>query len=156
MCRSIGFNDPEAIANWPHTLSRDGARTPMPWNADQPNFGFSDGTPWLPCDESHRSLSVDRQIGEPSSILNFTRDCLKLRREFEALRSGSIRIVEAGPQLLQFERACNSELLVCTFNLSDRSVGWAGRRGKVLLAAGDVDGGSLGAWSGIIEKLDCR
>ena len=25
------LHDPEAIANWPLTLSRDGARTPMPW-----------------------------------------------------------------------------------------------------------------------------
>ena len=24
------LHDPEAIANWPMTLSRDGARTPMP------------------------------------------------------------------------------------------------------------------------------
>ena len=33
----IGYDDlrdPEAIANWPLTLSRDGARTPMPWMAD--------------------------------------------------------------------------------------------------------------------------
>ena len=27
------LRDPEAIANWPQTLSRDGARTPMPWSA---------------------------------------------------------------------------------------------------------------------------
>ena len=29
-----GSVDPEAIANWPETLARDGARTPMPWVAD--------------------------------------------------------------------------------------------------------------------------
>ena len=34
--------DPEAIANWPQTLGRDGARTPMPWVASAPNAGFSD------------------------------------------------------------------------------------------------------------------
>ena len=27
------LQDPEAITNWPHTLGRDGARTPMPWAA---------------------------------------------------------------------------------------------------------------------------
>ncbi|MBU2417894.1 MAG: alpha-glucosidase, partial [Alphaproteobacteria bacterium] len=40
--------DPEAIANWPQTLGRDGARTPMPWSADQPHAGFSTAEPWLP------------------------------------------------------------------------------------------------------------
>ena len=42
------LKDPEAIANWPLTLSRDGARTPMPWEGDKLGLGFSDGTPWLP------------------------------------------------------------------------------------------------------------
>ena len=31
------LQDPEAIANWPLTLSRDGARTPMPWDANNCN-----------------------------------------------------------------------------------------------------------------------
>ena len=30
------LRDPEAIANWPLTLGRDGARTPIPWRADGP------------------------------------------------------------------------------------------------------------------------
>ncbi len=32
--------DPEAIANWPLTLSRDGVRTPMPWSSNAINGGF--------------------------------------------------------------------------------------------------------------------
>lgn len=30
------LKDPEAIANWPATLGRDGARTPMPWQSSAP------------------------------------------------------------------------------------------------------------------------
>ena len=37
------LHDPEAIANWPLTLSRDGARTPMPWN-DSACAGFGSTT----------------------------------------------------------------------------------------------------------------
>ena len=37
------LQDPEAIANWPHTLSRDGARTPMPWSAERPTSAFRAG-----------------------------------------------------------------------------------------------------------------
>ena len=54
------LKDPEAIANWPRTLSRDGARTPMPWNDAGPYLGFGDAKPWLPVGEAHRALSVAR------------------------------------------------------------------------------------------------
>ncbi len=39
------LKDPEAIANWPLTLSRDGVRTPMPWDHTAPHGGFTAGTP---------------------------------------------------------------------------------------------------------------
>src|SRR3546814_6085537 len=32
--------DPEARKNWPLTLSRDGARTPLPWAAEAAHAGF--------------------------------------------------------------------------------------------------------------------
>ncbi|MCP6105870.1 hypothetical protein NL392_35540, partial [Klebsiella pneumoniae] len=67
------LQDPEAIANWPLTLSRDGARTPMPWAADGENLGFGSGKPWLPAGETHRPLAVDRQERDPGSLLHFTR-----------------------------------------------------------------------------------
>ena len=35
------LQDPEAIANWPLTLSRDGARTPMPWAGDAAGRAFN-------------------------------------------------------------------------------------------------------------------
>ena len=37
------LKDPEAIANWPETQGRDGARTPMPWRSEAANAGFSQG-----------------------------------------------------------------------------------------------------------------
>src|SRR3546814_5752044 len=35
------LQDPDAILNWPVTLGRDGARTPMPWIGGAPDAGFS-------------------------------------------------------------------------------------------------------------------
>ena len=34
------LKDPEAIANWPETMGRDGARTPMPWSGRDSNGGW--------------------------------------------------------------------------------------------------------------------
>ncbi|MEM9234369.1 MAG: alpha-amylase family glycosyl hydrolase, partial [Pseudomonadota bacterium] len=52
------LQDPEAITNWPHTLGRDGARTPFPWKMDAPFAGFSDSSAWLKTDPAHARLAV--------------------------------------------------------------------------------------------------
>jgi len=145
------LRDPEAIANWPQTLSRDGARTPMPWNADVPNLGFSTGEPWLPAGETHRALAVDRQEQRADSLLNFTRRCLNLRGKVPALRHGSMHVVEAGDQLLVFERALGAQRLRCSFNLSADPVGWESG-GKALVETGATGDGALGPWSAVIEE----
>jgi len=147
------LQDPEAIANWPQTLSRDGARTPMPWNAAAPNLGFSTGEPWLPVGEAHAALAVDVQERSSNSVLSFTRECLGVRRNSPALRTGSMNVTEAGEALLAFERAANGERLRCSFNLSDRAVPFA-LAGKELLRAGHVDAASLGPYAAIIEQIE--
>jgi len=146
------LRDPEAIANWPQTLSRDGARTPMPWSSDAPNLGFSSGTPWLPLGEAHRTLAVDRQNSDPGSLLAFTRQCLALRKTRGALHHGSIKIVEAGSQRLVFDRMNGGETVRCTFNLSGDSAPFhpSGRR---VLATGEIGADALGPYAALIEEI---
>jgi alpha-glucosidase len=117
----VGFADlvdPEAIANWPHTLGRDGARTPMPWLADTPYCGFSQVKPWLPIDPRHHSLAVDRQESDPDSTLQVTRRLLSLRRDEPALRWGETRFHDLPAPLLGMERLYGNRRLLCLFNLS--------------------------------------
>ncbi|GAA3885707.1 alpha glucosidase [Sphingomonas limnosediminicola] len=144
------LKDPEAIANWPHTLSRDGARTPMPWQSDQPNLGFSSGEPWLPIGAQHRNLAVDRQQGS-GSILAFTRDCLTLRNNEPALRVGSMKVLDADDRRLVFERSEAGQRLRCTFNLSATPFPFEAK-GKVLMTSGPVEG-ELGRYSGVVEAI---
>jgi alpha-glucosidase len=110
------LRDPEAIANWPLTLSRDGARTPMPWDCAAPGMGFTTGTPWLPLGEAHRHLAVAAQERERDSVLNVTRRVLELRRTHPALRTGSSRVLAADERVLLLERADKAERLLCAFN----------------------------------------
>jgi alpha-glucosidase len=118
------LQDPEAIANWPETQGRDGARTPMPWRADLPFAGFSSAEPWLPMEPEHLPLAVDRQEADPSSVLNLTRRLVALRKARQALRTGSIRIVDAPAPLLAFERGEDADRLLCVFNLGDSEADW--------------------------------
>lgn len=111
--------DPEAIRNWPKTLGRDGARTPMVWRARGPHGGFSNIEPWLPVDPRHSALAVDQQEGDPRSVLNFARRALALRRGDAALRAGELRPLPERGSVLAFERGDMNAPRLCVFNLSD-------------------------------------
>jgi alpha-glucosidase len=111
------LQDPEAIANWPLTLGRDGARTPMPWRADAPQAGFTTGTPWLPLGAEHAALSVAVQEQDRDSVLHFTRRMLALRTASPALMLGEIAFEAVDVPLLAIRRRHEGETLLCVFNL---------------------------------------
>ena len=111
------LKDPEAIANWPKTLGRDGARTPMPWDARASQAGFSVGKPWLPVADDHVPLSVNRQDEDPTSTLNFYRWVLEHRKGLPAICWGDIRFLEAPDGVIAFERVYGDNQVLVIVNL---------------------------------------
>lgn len=136
--------DPEAIANWPQTLGRDGARTPMPWKAGEPQAGFSAAEPWLPVDQRHVELAVDRQEADPGSMLHLTRRLVALRKAHPALARGDMRLLEAPDGVVCFERAADGERLLCVFNLGHAAVDWTAPSGWRLVESVNLPAGSAG------------
>ncbi|MFK0298333.1 alpha-amylase family glycosyl hydrolase [Brevundimonas sp. NPDC090276] len=126
--------DPEAIANWPQTLGRDGARTPMPWRSDAANAGFSTVEPWLPIDARHPALAVDAQEADPASMLHATRRILALRRVHPALRTGTMTMLATDP-LLVFSREDEGETLLAVFNLGHEAQAWVAPEGYTVIDA---------------------
>ena len=114
------LRDPYGIRFWPAFKGRDGCRTPMAWERDAPNAGFSTAKPWLPIPREHLSKAADTR----PAILETYRAALRLRQEHAALRTGSIRIVEANDSVLAFERRSDRETVLCVFNMSRESVRW--------------------------------
>ncbi len=112
------LQDPEAIANWPLTLGRDGARTPIPWLSQTPLGGFTTGTPWLPLSAQNIARSVEGQQASGDSLLGETRHLLALRRETPALRLGRVENIAADGPLLSFDRVSADQRVRCLFNLS--------------------------------------
>ncbi len=137
------LQDPEAIANWPLTLSRDGARTPMPWTAQDEQGGFSPASPWLPLGEGNLARAADRQEGDASSLLNLTRQLLTLRRRHPALRRG--RILRCAPKgnVLWLDRQADGETIRMVFNLSAESVTLSEALDGIEIAA--INGASVSA-----------
>ncbi|WP_312147944.1 alpha-amylase family glycosyl hydrolase [Brevundimonas sp.] len=129
--------DPEAIANWPQTLGRDGARTPMPWRAGGPFAGFSTVEPWLPIDARHPALAVDAQKVDPNSMLKATRRILGLRRACPALRIGDMTVLTTHP-LLTITREGDGETLLAAFNLGHEAQDWTAPEGYVVVDSVNV------------------
>ncbi len=148
------LKDPEAISNWPLTLGRDGARTPMPWSAELPGLGFSAADkPWLPLGPGHRALAVSAQEQAHDSMLALTRRLIMLRHDYDALLLGEMTIIEASDAVLVFERSIPGETLLCAFNLSDHDI-WPAclKTGRlhVIEQVGVLDGDRLGGFSGFV------
>lgn len=139
------LQDPEAIANWPHTLGRDGARTPMPWQAKAPQAGFSNANrTWLKLDQAHAERAVDRQVNDPASIATYTRDLLKLRRSLPAMVAGASHLLDTPENIVAFVRGSGSEAVLCVFNLGNEAATWtppAGFEGGSVIA--DTQGTGL-------------
>ncbi|AVX05346.1 alpha-glucosidase [Maritalea myrionectae] len=112
--------DPYGIEFWPNFKGRDGCRTPMVWQKNGPNAGFSIANKtWLPVPRAHKDLAVDQQGDE--SILRLYQDFLRFRRDHKALTTGAIEKVSATDQILSFERTADDERLLCLFNMSDEA-----------------------------------
>lgn len=152
--------DPEAIANWPETLGRDGARTPMPWTAGQPNAGFSTVEPWLPVDPRHIPKAVDAQEADAGSVLHVARRLIALRKRHPALRVGAMEPVETGGDLLIFkrlERYEEAERLLCVFNLGHDVINWSPPAGWRLVEAvnwSKADAGRLPPLAGLLFEAE--
>ena len=63
-------------------MSRDNARTPMQWS-DEANAGFTTAKPWLKVNENYKAINVAAQEKDPSSVLNYYRRLVALRKSDE-------------------------------------------------------------------------
>ncbi|TLP79510.1 glycoside hydrolase family 13 protein [Nesterenkonia sphaerica] len=75
--------DPTWFRTQGQKYGRDGCRVPLPWEADQPAFGFSaTGRSWLPQPERWREAARDLQRQDETSPLQLYRKLLRLRAQY--------------------------------------------------------------------------
>lgn len=153
------LRDPVGDLYFPVAKGRDGCRTPMPWNADAPNLGFSAGSPWLPLGPAHRALSVSVQADDPQSTLSYARALLVARGTSGALRWGDISPLACHVPVLAYVRQHGKERVMCVFNMSREATSFKnellGRASAMRIGSGEVEktGSSLAlsplsAWFG--------
>lgn len=107
---------------WPDNKGRDGARSPMVWEAEAAHGGFSDGKPWLPVKAPQLARAVSVQEGRNDSVLAAYRAALAFRKARAELRAGTTRFHDLPEPLLAITRSAEGRHLTGVFNLSGTSV----------------------------------
>jgi len=104
---------------------RNGVRTPMQWSPDR-NAGFSRADPqrlFLPpiMDPiyGYEAVNVEAQLREPSSLLNWMRRLLSVRKSIKAFSRGNLVFLRPGNRkILAFLREYGDEIVLCVANLA--------------------------------------
>jgi alpha-glucosidase len=100
---------------------RDGARTPMQWDAT-PHAGFSRVEPWLPVATGFGRDNVERERLDPTSIYNLYRQLIAVRRRSPALLVGHYRPIVTNGDLLLFVREHETERILVGLNLGGGTI----------------------------------
>ena len=115
------LRDPYGIEFWPEFKGRDGCRTPMVWDRDNLNGGFSDARPWLPVPAEHLARAVSALAGDPGALPAHYRRAIAFRHAHAALQSGTMEEMRAEGEVIRFIRTGGGERIFVAVNLSDRA-----------------------------------
>jgi maltose alpha-D-glucosyltransferase / alpha-amylase len=104
---------------------RDGVRTPMQWSPDR-NGGFSQVNPqalYLPSimDPVYgfQTINVEAQEADPSSLLNWVRRMIAVRKQHNAFGRGDFTMLyPSNRRILAYTRSFGDETILCVANLS--------------------------------------
>ena len=104
---------------------RNGVRTPMQWTADR-NAGFSRAVPaklyspvvmdpiW-----GYEAINVEAQQGDSSSLLNWMRNLIALRKLFRVFGRGALKFLNPeNRKVIAYVREAEDEIVLCVANLS--------------------------------------
>ena len=115
--------------------SRDSARTPVQWSAEE-NAGFTTGTPWFYVNENYKEINVADQEKDEKSVLNFYRHAIKLRKELSSVKDGNYtEYGKLSSSFYTYSREDDKEkiLVVCSF--TDKTKKWSVPAGFDLASA---------------------
>lgn len=146
------YQDPFGKRFWPLYHGRDGARTPMVWDAS-PDGGFSTGRPWLPLGSRQRNVADQQAVAD--STLHFTRRLIGLRRGSTDLRHGDYHLLAQESGLWAYQRGHST---IVVLNMSRRAQSFQSQSAELIYSTTNryaITGTSwqLAPWEGLILQL---
>jgi glycosidase len=109
------------------TINRDEVRTPMQWNASA-NAGFTTAAEtWLPVNPDHLKVNAELEWQAAGSPLNTLRELLRVRKQFVALRSGSLELIggnDLPDSVLMYKRRSENVESLVVMNFAKNECGF--------------------------------
>jgi alpha-glucosidase len=113
---------------------RDPERAPIPWRPG-PGAGFTSGEPWLPLVSNADELCAERQAGDPRSALSLARRLAELRAGEPVLQHGEQRTLDAGDDILAWERTGDGRRMLALMNFAAEPRPARCERGTVVVSS---------------------
>jgi maltose alpha-D-glucosyltransferase/alpha-amylase len=121
----IYYGDEIGMGDNVYLGDRNGVRTPMQWNSDR-NAGFSRANPAMLYNPvimdpvwGYQALNVEAEESDPSSLINWMRNMIALRKLFHVFGRGALRfLTPANRKILAYLRSFDGEQILCVTNLS--------------------------------------
>ena len=112
------LKDPWGIEFAPTFPGRDTCRTPMVWNSNEPNGGFSKANKtWLPISKCHLKRAGEDQTKILGSVYNEYSNFLKWRKSQPAImNANNMTKLSGGEKQIVFDRKADTQTLRCIFD----------------------------------------
>lgn len=113
--------DEQAFLEAGKTQARDHARAPVQW-APLPHGGFTTGDPWIRSNSNCRKINVSQQEADESSILNYYKAIIQMRKQHPALIYGAFTPIEnPNDEVYIYDRKLNDAKIRVVLNFSSTS-----------------------------------
>jgi len=143
---------------WIMPCSRDNARTPMQWSAEE-GAGFTTGDPWLGINKNYKEINVKEQKSRASSVWRFYRNMILLRASNETLKYGDFAPVYSDKKVLAYTRTIQGDeqyAVILNFSDSPSTSPFEGSLiGKVIVTnvGRSTYDGTLDPWEAVVLKV---
>lgn len=121
----VYYGDEIGMGDNIYLKDRDGVRTPMQWSEDR-NAGFSKADserlysqPIMNPVYGYRAVNVESQEKDKSSLLNWMRNIIKIRKKYPVFGRGALRLLDPeNKSVLAYLRTHEEVNVLCAYNLS--------------------------------------
>jgi oligo-1,6-glucosidase len=119
--KMLGMNQARAEQRIRET-SRGNARTPVQWS-NEPNGGFTTGTPWMAVNPNYPEINVESAMADPDSIFHHYKAAIAFRKEHPVAIYGDYKEHYAdSKELYVYERNHEGKRLLVICSFTDKSV----------------------------------
>src|SRR5690606_19803715 len=102
--------------------TRDNARTPMQWSADE-HAGFTAGNPWINVADNYKKINVEEALADEDSVFYHYKKLIELRKQYDIITYGDYEpLFLEHPQVFAYSRNWQDERILVVSNFFEEEV----------------------------------